>query len=121
MLKVNRLSVRYGALTIVDGLSFSVSEGQWLMIVGPNGAGKSTTLNAVAQSVSYEGDVLLCGADVGRMKPAERARKIGVLTQTHFVGYSYTVEEVVSLGRYAYAKGPFAGRDDADEAAVEEA
>lgn len=39
MLETNRLSVRYGTKTIVDSLSFSVSEGQWLMIVGPNGAG----------------------------------------------------------------------------------
>ena len=34
MLETNRLSVRYGTKTIVDSLSFSVSEGQWLMIVG---------------------------------------------------------------------------------------
>ena len=45
MLETNRLSVRYGTKTIVDSLSFSVSEGQWLMIVGPNGAGKSTALS----------------------------------------------------------------------------
>ena len=43
MLDVDRLSVRYGTKQIVDALSFSVSEGQWLMIAGPNGAGKSTT------------------------------------------------------------------------------
>ena len=47
MLETNRLSVRYGTKTIVDSLSFSVSEGQWLMIVGPNGAGKSTALSAI--------------------------------------------------------------------------
>ena len=49
MLETNRLSVRYGTKTIVDSLSFSVSEGQWLMIVGPNGAGKSTALSAITQ------------------------------------------------------------------------
>ena len=38
MLDVDRLSVRYGTKQIVDALSFSVSEGQWLMIAGPNGA-----------------------------------------------------------------------------------
>lgn len=46
MLDVDRLSVRYGTKQIVDALSFSVSEGQWLMIAGPNGAGKSTALAA---------------------------------------------------------------------------
>ena len=44
MLELKRPSVQLGAKRIVDGLSFSVSEGQWLMIVGPNGAGKSTVL-----------------------------------------------------------------------------
>lgn len=50
MLEVSRLSVQFGQKKIVDGLSFTVEEGQWLMIVGPNGAGKSTALNAVTQA-----------------------------------------------------------------------
>ena len=54
MLETNRLSVRYGTKTIVDSLSFSVSEGQWLMIAGPNGAGKSTALAAVTQGMGLE-------------------------------------------------------------------
>ena len=35
MLEVRGLTVRHGAFTIVDGLSFHVREGEWLMIVGP--------------------------------------------------------------------------------------
>lgn len=64
MLEVRELTVRHGALTIVDGLSFHVREGEWLMIVGPNGAGKSTALGAVTQAVPYTGSVLLDGEDV---------------------------------------------------------
>lgn len=64
MLEVRELTVRYGAFTIVDGLSFHVREGEWLMIVGPNGAGKSTALGAVTQAVPYTGSVLLDGEDV---------------------------------------------------------
>lgn len=121
MLEVRELTVRYGALTIVEGLSFRVKEGEWLMIVGPNGAGKSTALSAVAQAVPYTGEVLLDGKDAKRMKPAERARKMGVLMQKNFAGYAFTVEEVVRLGRYAYASGIFSGRDAEDAEAVEEA
>ena len=101
MLETNRLSVRYGAKTIVDSLSFSVSEGQWLMIVGPNGAGKSTALSAITQGAPYTGSVLFEGQDVKKMKSALRAQAIGVLSQNHFVGYGFTVEEVVRLGRFA--------------------
>ena len=58
MLDVDRLSVRYGTKQIVESLSFSVSEGQWLMIAGPNGAGKSTALAAITQGAPYTGRVL---------------------------------------------------------------
>ena len=121
MLEVRGLTVRYGAFTILDGLSFHVREGEWLMIVGPNGAGKSTVLGAVTQAVPYTGSVLLDGENVKKMKPAQRARKMGVLMQKNFAGYAFTVEEVVRLGRYAYAPGVLSGHGAEDTEAVEEA
>ena len=121
MMEVRGLTVRYGAFTIVDGLSFHVREGEWLMIVGPNGAGKSTVLGAVTQAVPYTGSVLLDGENVKKMKPAQRARKMGVLMQKNFAGYAFTVEEVVRLGRYAYAPGVLSGHGAEDTEAVEEA
>ncbi len=120
MLDVRDLTVRFGAYRAVDGVSFSVEAGEWLMIAGPNGAGKSTVLSAVSQGVPYAGKVLLNGRDARRMKAKERARLMGVLSQSHAVGYAFTVEEIVRLGRYAYA-GAFAGRNEADERAVAEA
>ena len=121
MLNVKNLTVSYGTHTVVDDVSFQVGEGQWLMIVGPNGAGKSTVLNAITQGVSYSGQVLLYGNDVKKEKAAKRAREIGVLAQNHFVGYEFTVEEVVRLGRYAHSQGLLSGRSDADNDAVERA
>ena len=121
MLEVSRLSVQFGQKKIVDGLSFTVEEGQWLMIVGPNGAGKSTALNAVTQGTPYTGRVLFAGHDVAKMKPALRAQAIGVLAQNHFVGYGFTVEEVVRLGRFAYAGGLFGRSQTEDREKVEQA
>jgi len=121
MLQVNNLSVCYGTHKVVDDLSFRVEEGQWLMIVGPNGAGKSTVLNAITQGVAYSGSILLHGKDIRTMKAACRAREVGVLAQTHYVGYEFTVEEVVRLGRYAHSAGLFSAGSDADTAAVEDA
>ena len=122
MLEIKNLSVRYGERTVVDSLSFSVAEGQWMMIVGPNGAGKSTVINAITQGAAYSGEVLLDGENVKTIKASERARKIGVLTQSHYVSYSFSVEEVVRLGRYAHNARLLGKRDKAaDDAAVEEA
>ncbi len=121
MLDVKDLAVRYGETTIVQDVSFTVEEGQWLMLVGPNGAGKSTIVNAISQGTAYHGQVIFQGKDVRHYRANELARQIGVLTQHHSVGYSFTVGEVVRLGRYAYLPGLFAGRRDEDETIVEEA
>lgn len=118
MLTAEQVTVRYGDLTAVDGLSFSLEEGQWLMLVGPNGAGKSTLLYAIAQGAAYRGTIRLDGKDIRSFKPAQLARRIGVLSQRHQVGYAYTVEEIVNLGRYAHARGFFAAHDDDGEAQV---
>ncbi len=118
VLEVERLTVRYGSLTIVRDLSFRVREGEWLMIAGPNGAGKSTVLNALTQGAPYTGTVRVLSRDVRSQKPRELARNVGVLTQGHSVGYAFTVEEIVRMGRYAYAPGVFSARSDADGEAV---
>jgi iron complex transport system ATP-binding protein len=121
LLEVRNLSVKYGALTLVDDVSFSVGAGEWLMIVGPNGAGKSTIVSAIMQSVPYTGDVLYDGQSVRRYKPHELARRIGVLSQNHYVGYAFTVGEVVRLGRYAHSRGFFARGTDDDARMVDAA
>ncbi len=118
MLDVKHVGVQYGSLTILEDVSFSLASGEWLMIVGPNGAGKSTLLHAIAQAVPYRGEVLFEGGDVARMKPAARARALGMLAQSHQAGYSFTVAEIVRLGRYAYTPGVFSRRDGENEAHV---
>ena len=61
MLRAENVTVRYGAQTVVNGLSFELRAGQWLMLVGPNGAGKSTLIEAIAQGVPYTGRISLEG------------------------------------------------------------
>ncbi len=121
LLEVKNMSVRYGALTIVDGVSFSLNEGQWLMVIGPNGAGKSTIVNAVSQGAPYSGEVRLLDKDIKTYRPHKLARTIGVLSQSYYVGYSFSVEEVVRLGRYAHAPGIFSHKSDEDDNKVQEA
>lgn len=112
---VKGLSVRYGSLSILNDVSFELDEGRWLMVVGPNGAGKSTLINAISQYVPYSGRVDYLGKNLKDMKARERARSIGVLSQSHYVGYSFTVGEVVRLGRYAYSDGIFRSKAADDD------
>lgn len=121
MLQGEHITVRYGSFTVVEDLSFDLKEGQWLMLAGPNGAGKSTLIETIAQGTPYTGSVRWQGRDIRTLKAASLAQKIGVLAQKNNVGYAYTVEEVVGLGRYAYKSGLFSGRDDDGMEAVEKA
>ena len=114
MRRGENVTVRYGAYTAVDGLSFTLEEGQWLMLVGPNGSGKSTLLEAIARGVPYTGKIELEGRELRAWRPAQLARALGVLSQRNSVGYAYTVEEVVRLGRYAHSRGLFGGDEDGD-------
>ena len=112
MLKGNHITVRYDEHTVVADVSFTLQEGQWLMLVGPNGAGKSTLIETISMGVPYVGSIELEGQDIRRYKPAQLARKIGVLSQKNSVGYGYSVEEVVGLGRYAYTSSFLSNRDN---------
>ena len=121
MLQAEQITVRYGTRTALDSLSFSLEEHQWLMLVGPNGAGKSTLIRALAQNVPYTGTFTLFGQHLNTMKPAERAKQIGFLSQSHSVQYAYTAEEIVRLGRYAHTSGFLSHRDENGEEAIEQA
>ena len=121
MLEVKDLSVNIGGKDIVKHVSFSVEPGQWLMLIGPNGAGKTTIVNAISQGTPYTGEVHFEGKNVKHMKSREMARCFGVLTQNHYVGYSFTVEEVIRLGRYSHRPGYFEGGRDVSEQLVADA
>ena len=114
LLEVENLSVSYGDYEVLKGISFSLEEGQWLMLIGPNGAGKSTIVNAISQGVRYTGTISYQDRPLHDYTSMELARNIGVLAQNHYLGYAFSVREVVSLGRYAYSGGLF-GKQDADK------
>ena len=121
MLEVKGLTVAYESGDAVRDVSFTANQGEWIMLIGPNGAGKSTLLAAVAQCAVYRGSVLLEGRDARRWKPRAFARAVGVLAQTHAAGYAFTVEELVTMGRYAHTRGFFRSQDPDGQEAVRRA
>ena len=121
MLKAEHLTVRYGEKTVLEDLSMEVREGEWWVVVGPNGAGKTTLAGALGKNVPCEGTIMLAGRDIRDISPQEYARKVGVLSQNHGAVYGFTVEEVVSLGRYARHTGFLRKGDPEGPAKIEEA
>ena len=78
VLEVETLAKSFGGIAAVDGVSFSVEEGEILGIIGPNGCGKSTLFNCIlGQLAPSAGSVRLDGADVTGLSP-EAMNKRGV-------------------------------------------
>ena len=121
IITTEHLTKKYKNFTSVNHVSLHIRKGSIYGFLGPNGAGKSTALAAITQGTPYTGRVLFEGQNVRSMKPELRARAIGVLAQNHFVGYGFTVEEVVRLGRFAYAGGVFGRSREDDAGHVEQA
>jgi len=73
-LKVESLSVSYGKVMAVRGVSFDLPVGSVATIIGPNGAGKSTLLNTIAGLLPARGNVSLGGTSISRSTTVERIR-----------------------------------------------
>jgi branched-chain amino acid transport system permease protein len=74
VLAVGELSVRFGGVRALSGVTLHVKEGELVGLIGPNGAGKTTLIDAVSGFVSSAGTVRLGDRDLPGMPPYERAR-----------------------------------------------
>src|SRR5262249_24098426 len=73
LLEIEDVHQRFGGLTVLDGISMAVPEGQALGVVGPNGAGKTTLIDIVAGGRRPTGGrVCLAGHDVTTASPGRR-------------------------------------------------
>lgn len=82
VIKVKNLVKKYGSLTAVDSISFSVSKGEIFGLLGPNGAGKSTTLEIVETlREKTSGEVTVCGFSLDK-EAALIKQVIGVQLQS---------------------------------------
>jgi ABC-2 type transport system ATP-binding protein len=88
---------RFGNFTAVDGVSFSVEEGEVFGLLGPNGAGKSTLIRMMTTLLEItSGTAIIEGADV-RKDPNRARRSIGVIPQAMTSDGDLTVWENLSI------------------------
>lgn len=79
-----KYKTKVGNLSVLNGLSFEISQGRITAFIGQSGAGKTTLLKCIGNLLNgYEGAITLQGVDLKALNPAERALNIGFVSQ-HF-------------------------------------
>jgi ABC-type branched-subunit amino acid transport system ATPase component len=106
-LRLEDVTVRFGGLTAVRGVSLVAAQGSVTGLIGPNGAGKTTTFNACCGTVPLaSGTIELNGRVLSRLSPAARARSgLGRTFQRMQLCDRLTVAENVALGPEGMATG----------------
>jgi branched-chain amino acid transport system ATP-binding protein len=106
LLELQDVTVRFGGVVAVDGVSLTVDRGTVHAIIGPNGAGKTTLFNAISGLVPItEGRISYLGEDLTKLSARERAhRRIARTFQNPALVDALTVVENVQVGGYSQTK-----------------
>jgi len=102
MLEVSELSVSYGAIRALSGVSLKVGQGSIVTLIGGNGAGKTTTLRTISGLLRPTGGrVSFLGEDITRLAAHKIvARGIGHVPEGRMVFSNLTVDENLAMGAY---------------------
>jgi branched-chain amino acid transport system ATP-binding protein len=106
MLKIDELSLSYGGIPALSGVSMQMRDGEFVAVVGRNGAGKSSLLKAIAGFEAPErGRIVFDGVDITRMRAARRAEMgIGYVMDGRRVFRTLSVIENLRVGGFIHRK-----------------
>lgn len=117
-IELRAAALGYPGKLVFDALDLSIRPGRLTALCGPNGCGKSTALRAMrAMLPTQAGSVLLRDIPLSQIPAKALAREIAMLTQSPTAPDEMSVEQLVSLGRYAHRRA-FAPDARADREAV---
>jgi branched-chain amino acid transport system ATP-binding protein len=109
LLEVDGIRVRFGGVTALDGLSFTIEPGQICALIGPNGAGKTTLFNVISRLYEPdEGSVRFDGTDLLPLPP-HRIAELGIARtfQNLALVQGLSVIDNVMVGAHARTSGGF--------------
>jgi len=101
VLAIRNLTVRYGAITALHGISLEVKPGSIVTLLGSNGAGKTTTLRAVSGLVKATGEIVYNGRSIAGAKPHKIvAAGLSHVPEGRMIFANLTVAENLDMGAY---------------------
>jgi|UniRef100_A0A7V3VRY5 iron complex transport system ATP-binding protein len=104
ILRIENLSYSYpgSGRKALNGVNFSVEEGEIVGIIGPNGSGKTTLIKSILNINDYDGSVRIYGKEVKKIPKKALSKTIGVVAQEFLPIYDMKVSEIVEIGRTPY-------------------
>ena len=100
MLEIKDLHAYYGKSHIIQGISFSVGEGEIISILGRNGVGRSTAIKAIMGEVEHTGSIKFKGEEIGRLQSYEIARRgLGYVPENRDIFPTMTTLSNLQLGQ----------------------
>ena len=113
LLDVRDVSYCYPGRSVLQSVNFSASGGEFVVLMGVNGAGKSTLLDILAGLRRPDsGNVIFGERNLESWSPRQRSRQISHLPQGIRYELPFSVEQMVLMGRYAFADRWFESDED---------
>jgi len=101
--EIRDMSFYFGKIKAIDGLSLTISPSGFWGLLGPNGCGKSTLLDLLARcKTPGSGAIKYQGRDIGDYVRKDLAKEIALVPQDFYINFSFTVKEIVLMGRHPY-------------------
>ncbi|MBU1998804.1 MAG: ABC transporter ATP-binding protein [Candidatus Omnitrophota bacterium] len=105
ILSIHNLSGGYQNELIVRNISLDVSKGDLLSIIGPNGSGKTTLFRLISRIIKpVQGNIALSGKDILRLPLKDFSCQVAFVSQDSIINFSFTVWEIVLMGRIPHLK-----------------
>lgn len=120
ILEVKNLCAGYEDGRVIEDISFSLQDGEFLSVLGRNGSGKSTLIKALQRLLkNVSGEVMVDGQDIFSLSPRQVAKKIAYVPQIFDFPFEFSVAETVLMGRYVH-QGRLGGSSPRDLKIVED-
>src|ERR1700681_1054017 len=114
-LQARNLAIGYPGHLVGRDIALTLAPGEVLCLLGPNGAGKTTLFRTLlGLQAPLAGTVTIDGVQLEFMRPSDIAQRLAYVPQAHVTEFSYSVLDVVLMGRTAHLR-PFASPGAGDE------